>query len=182
MQLDGQRIIVTGGARGIGAATVRAYAREGARVWSLDVNDTDGAAVAAAAGRHVTYVHCDIAVRAEVDQVFDRAVRTLGGLDVLANVAAIERGTPAESIPDDEWDAIFRINAKGTLYTNQAAFRHMQGHGGRIINFGSGAALRGQRGSAHYSASKAAVMAWTRTVAQEWGSHGNRVNNVEPAI
>ena len=71
---------------------------------------------------------------------------------------------------------------KGTLYTNQAAFRHMQGHGGRIINFGSGAALRGQRGSAHYSASKAAVMAWTRTVAQEWASHGIRVNNVVPAI
>lgn len=182
MQLDGRRMIVTGGARGIGAATVRAFAREGARVWSLDVNDADGARVAAAIGPAVTYAHCDIGVRSEVDAVFARAVAALGGLDTLAHVAAIERGTPAEAIPDAEWDAVFDVNVKGTLYTNQAAFRAMQSDGGRIINFGSGAAIRGQRGSAHYAASKAAVMAWTRTVAQEWAQFGIRVNSVVPAI
>ena len=71
---------------------------------------------------------------------------------------------------------------KGTLYTNQAAFRHMRARGGRIINFGSGAGIRGQRGSAHYSAAKGAVMAWTRTVAQEWARHGITVNSIVPAI
>src|SRR4029078_6341421 len=87
-----------------------------------------------------------------------------------------------EDIPDDEWDLVFGVNVKGTLYTNQAAFRHLKDGGGVIVNFGSGAGIRGQRGSAHYSASKAAVMAWTRTVAQEWAKYGIRVNSVVPAI
>jgi NAD(P)-dependent dehydrogenase (short-subunit alcohol dehydrogenase family) len=182
MQLAGKRIVVTGGASGIAAATVRAYAREGATVWSLDVADDKGAAVAAAAGPSVTYCHCDIARRDEVFATIDRAAAAMGGLDVLANVAAVERGTPAEDIPDAEWDLVFAVNVKGTVYTNQAAFRHLRERGGAVINFGSGAGIRGQRGSAHYSASKAAVMAWTRTVAQEWARHAIRVNSVVPAI
>ena len=182
MLLQGKRIVVTGGASGIAAATVRAYAREGATVWSLDVADDKGRAVASAAGAAVTYRHCDIAHRDEVFAAIDEAARAMGGLDVLANVAAVERGTPAEDIPDAEWDLIFNVNVKGTLYTNQAAFRHLKDHGGVIVNFGSGAGIRGQRGSAHYSASKAAVMSWTRTVAQEWSKYGIRVNSVVPAI
>ena len=182
MLLGGKRIVVTGGASGIAAATVRAYAREGATVWSLDVADDKGRAAAAEAGAAVTYRHCDIGKRDEVNAVVDEAAKAMGGLDVLANVAAVERGTPAEDIPDDEWDLVFGVNVKGTLYTNQAAFRHLKDGGGVVINFGSGAGIRGQRGSAHYSASKAAVMAWTRTVAQEWAKYGIRVNSVVPAI
>jgi NAD(P)-dependent dehydrogenase (short-subunit alcohol dehydrogenase family) len=182
MLLRGKRIIVTGGASGIAAATVRAYAREGATVWSLDVADEKGRAVAAEAGASVTYRHCDIGQRDEVNAVVDDAAKAMGGLDVLANVAAVERGTPAEDIPDAEWDLVFGVNVKGTLYTNQAAFRHLKDGGGVVVNFGSGAGIRGQRGSAHYSASKAAVMAWTRTVAQEWAKYGIRVNSVVPAI
>ena len=182
MLLEGRRIIVTGGASGIAAATVRAYAREGARVVSLDVDDAMGERVAREAGDRVTYQHCDVSRRHEVSEVFERAVAALGGLDVLAHVAGIERGTPAEDIDEAEWDLVFDVNVKGTVHTNQAAFRHMKEHGGRIINFGSGAAIRGQRGSAHYSAAKAAVMAWTRTVAQEWARHGITVNSVVPAI
>lgn len=182
MRLHDRRIIVTGGASGIGAATVRAYAREGARVASLDVDDDGGRRVAADAGGHVAYHHCDVSRRHEVDDVFGRAVAALGGLDVLAHVAGVERGTPADAIPDEEWELVFDVNVKGTLYTNQAACRHMRAAGGRIINFGSGAGIRGQRGSAHYSAAKAAVMSWTRTVAQEWACHGITVNAVVPAI
>ena len=182
MQLHDKRIIVTGGASGIAAATVRAYAREGARVASLDVNDELGRRVAAEAGPAVTYHHCDIADRAEVLAVFERVVGAFGGLDVLVNVAGVERASPAESIADGEWDFIFNVNVKGTVYTNQAAFQYMKSTGGRIINFGSGAGIRGQVGSAHYSASKAAVMAWTRTVAQEWGKYNITVNSVVPAI
>jgi len=180
MLLEGKRIIVTGGASGIGAGTVRGYVREGARVVSVDVNDADGERGAAAAGAE--YMHCDVGDRRQVFEVFDRAVARLGGLDVMANVAGVERRTPAEDIADDEWDLIFNVNVKGTLYTNQAAFRHMRPDGGRIINFGSGAGIRGQAGSAHYSASKGAVMSWTRTVAQEWAKHRITVNSVVPAI
>jgi len=182
MLLADRRIIVTGGASGIAAAAVRAFAREGAHVASLDVNDEGGRRVAAEAGERVTYYHCDVSRRAEVFDVFTRAVDALGGLDVLASVAGIERGTPAEDIDDAEWDLVFGVNVKGTLYTNQAAFPHLKARGGRIINFGSGAAIRGQRGSAHYSAAKGAVMAWTRTVAQEWARYGITVNAIVPAI
>lgn len=182
MQLDGKRIIVTGGASGIGAAAVRAYVQEGARVVALDVDAEGGERVCAAAGGGATFLRCDIADRAQVDAVFARAAAQLGGLDVLANVAGVERRTPAEDIADAEWDLVFGVNVKGTLYTNQAAFRHLRAHGGRIINFGSGAGIRGQAGSAHYSASKGAVMAWTRTVAQEWAKYRITVNSVVPAI
>jgi NAD(P)-dependent dehydrogenase (short-subunit alcohol dehydrogenase family) len=180
MQLAGKRIIVTGGANGIGAATVRVYAREGARVVSLDVEDEAGRRAAADAG--AAFHHCDIARLEEVDRVFDEVVGAMGGLDVLANVAGVEGPKPAEDITEAELDRILGVNLKGTVFTNQAAFRHLRARGGRIINFGSGAGIRGQRGSAHYSASKAAVMAWTRTVAQEWARYGITVNNVVPAM
>jgi NAD(P)-dependent dehydrogenase (short-subunit alcohol dehydrogenase family) len=130
----------------------------------------------------VRYFRCDVSNRREVFETFASAVEHLGGLDVMANVAGVERRTPAEDIADDEWDLIFAVNLKGTLYTNQAAFRHMKERGGRIINFGSGAGIRGQAGSAHYSASKGAVMSWTRTVAQEWAKYRITVNSVVPAI
>lgn len=180
MLLEGKRAIVTGGASGIGAATVRAYAREGARVVALDVDAEGGARVCGEAGAR--FERCDISDRAGLFAAVDRAVVHLGGLDVMANVAGVERRTPAEDIPDAEWDLVFSVNVKGTLHTNQAAFRHLQERGGRIINFGSGAGIRGQAGSAHYSASKGAVMAWTRTVAQEWARYRITVNSVVPAI
>ncbi len=182
MQLRDKRIIVTGGASGIAAAAVRAYAREGARVASLDINDEAGRRTAAEAGSAVTYFHCDVTRRQEVFDVFAQAVAHLGGLDVLANAAGLEGRTPAEDITDEEWDRLFNVNVKGTLYCNQAAFQYLKDHGGRIINFGSGAAIRGQAGSAHYSASKGAVMAWTRAVAQEWAKYNITVNAVVPAI
>ena len=182
MLLQNKRAIVTGGASGIGAATVRAYVREGARVVSIDVNAAEGVHVTDGAGPNATFIAGDVANRRQIFDVFEQAVAHLGGLDVMANVAGVERRTPAEDIADDEWDEIFSVNVKGTLYSNQAAFRAMRDGGGRIINFGSGAGIRGQAGSAHYSASKGAVMAWTRTVAQEWAKHRITVNSVVPAI
>jgi len=185
MALRDRRIIVTGGASGIAAAAVRAFARAGARVASLDVNDEMGqraSAEAAALGGAVCYHHCDVASRAEVDDTFARAVAALGGLDVLVHAAGVERGAAAEAITDADWDTVFDVNAKGTLHTNQAAFGYLRERGGRILNVGSGAAIRGQRGAAHYAAAKAAVMAWTRTVAQEWARHGITVNAIVPAI
>ena len=181
MQLDGLGIIVTGAANGIGAATLAAYVREGARVAALDVEDEAGRERVAPLGDAARYLHCDVSVKAEVDHAFDAAVAWLGRLDVLVNVAAIERGGPAESIPAEEWAHVLGVNLMGTVFTNQAAFRHLKGHGGRIVNFGSGGAVRGQVGSSHYAASKGAVHAFTRTVAQEWGGYGITVNAVAPA-
>jgi NAD(P)-dependent dehydrogenase (short-subunit alcohol dehydrogenase family) len=117
-----------------------------------------------------------------VERVFSDVVAEMGGLDVLANVAGVEGHAPAATISDDEWDRVFDVNVKGTLYTNQAAYRAMRAGGGRIINVGSDAALGANRNGAHYSASKGAVMSWTRAVAAEWGRDGITVNTLVPAM
>ena len=185
MQLDGKRVIVTGGAQGIGEAAVRAFVHEGATVVSLDVQDDKGAAVVASAdgsGR-ATYLHCDVGRRADVEAAFERATAELGGLDALVHVAGVERSSPAQDITDADWDLILDVNLKGTFLTNQAPFPHLRDNGGgRIVNFGSGAGLDKYPGGAHYSASKGGVMSWSRSVAAEWGPHGIGVVAIVPAM
>jgi NAD(P)-dependent dehydrogenase (short-subunit alcohol dehydrogenase family) len=187
MQLDGQRVIVTGGSRGIAASAVRAFVREGADVASVDVLDELGQELAASAttagpGR-ASFHHCDISRRNDVETVFPAAVADLGGLDALVNVAGVERRSPAETISDAEWDLIMNVNLRGTFLTNQVAFPYLRDNGGgRILNFGSGAALYPFLNGAHYSASKAGVISWTRTIAHEWARHGITANAVAPAI
>jgi NAD(P)-dependent dehydrogenase (short-subunit alcohol dehydrogenase family) len=180
--LSGKKAIVTGGASGMGAAVVRAYIAEGAQVVSVDMNDEVGSAIARSLGDKCSFVHCDVSRRKDVDDAFAAAVKVLGGLDVLVHAAGVERTSPAEATSEDEWDFIFDVNAKGTFLTNQAAFRYLKENGGRIINFGSGAGINGMPGGAHYSASKGAVMAWTRTVAKEWGRYNIAVNAIAPVI
>jgi len=186
MELAGKRAIVTGGARGIGAAIVHAYALAGVAVTSLDVLDAAGGAVAEAAKESgpggVVYRHCDISHRDETKSVFHDAVEAMGGLDVLVNVAGVEKYVPAEDLDDEEWTRVHEINARGTFITNQLAFGYMKARGGRIINFGSNAGMVGVPGLAHYSASKGAVLAWTRTIAQEWGRYGITVNAIAPGM
>jgi NAD(P)-dependent dehydrogenase (short-subunit alcohol dehydrogenase family) len=186
MQLKSKRIIVTGGASGIAAETVRAFAREGATVVSVDVNDTQGSAVADAATGvgpgQVTYRHCDISRQAEVAAVFEEETSRLGGLDALANIAGIEQQVPAEEIDESDLDLMFAVHVKGTVFTNQAAFRAMHEGGGAIINYSSFAGVRGFPGMPAYGAAKAAILGWTRIVAQDWGKHWIRVNAVCPAI
>lgn len=117
-----------------------------------------------------------------MDAAFAQACEVLGGLDVLVHAAGIAPGAPAENIAVDDWDNVFAVNARGTFLTNQAAFRYLREGGGRIINFASSAGVAGLPNKAHYSASKGAVVAWTRTVAKEWGSRGITVNMIAPAI
>ena len=182
MDLQGQRIIVTGSARGIGASALRAFVAAGARVASLDVGDEAGQAGADALGAAVRYLHCDVSQRSQVDAAFEAATAWLGGLDALVNIAGVERAAPAEAIADTDWDLMFDVNARGTLNTNQAAFAHLRERGGRILNFASAAGVMGLPGCAHYSAAKAAVLGWTRTVAKEWARHNITVNALAPGM
>lgn len=186
MGLNGKKIIVTGGARGIGAAVVHVYAKAGARVVALDVLDEQGKEVAKKASQHgketVHYLHCDISNQIEVENAFEMAVEKLGGLDVLANVAGVLRLTPAEEISVEELDLVMKINFNGTVYTNQSAFKYLKENGGRIINFASIAGMNPYPQGASYSASKGAVTSWTRTVAHEWGKYNITVNALAPAI
>ena len=188
MELDGKGIIITGAARGMGAATVRTYVRAGATVTAMDLADDLGQEVANAADvegpGHATYRHVDVSDRASVESAFDEAIDEMGGLDVLAHPAAIQASDVAEDITDENWDRMFSINVRGTMLTNQAAFKSMRagGNGGSIINFGSISGLRPEPSAPAYSASKGAVHSWTRTAAAAWGAAGVRVNAILPAI
>ncbi len=184
MQIEGMRVIVTGGASGMGESAVKAFVREGALVAALDVQDERAGRVAAAAtdegpGRAVHH-HCDVRSRADVQAAFASAVEDLGGLDAHVQCAGIDRITPAESISEEEWDLVIGINLKGTFLTNQAAFSYLREHGGRIINFASSAGLIQFPGHGSYVASKAGVISWSRSVAAEWGRYGINVNTVLP--
>jgi NAD(P)-dependent dehydrogenase (short-subunit alcohol dehydrogenase family) len=186
VKLDGKRVIVTGGAKGIGASAVRAFVREGAMVASLDVLDDPGREVARLAteegpGRAL-FIHCDVRHRDEVRDAFALSVNDLGGLDSLVHAAGVERASPADATTDEEWDLIMDVNLRGTFLTNQEAFPYLRDRGGRIVNFGSGAAMVPYPGGAHYSASKAGVAAWTRTIAHEWGRYGITANALAPAM
>jgi NAD(P)-dependent dehydrogenase (short-subunit alcohol dehydrogenase family) len=184
--LAGVRVIVTGGASGMGAGMVRAFAAHGAHVISLDIQAGPGAEIAekatAAGPGSAAFIAADVSDKASVDAAFAQACEALGGLDVLVHAAGIAPGAPAESIAVEDWDNVLAVNARGTFLTNQAAFRYLSDSGGRIINFASAAGVIGLRNKAHYSASKGAVVAWTRTVAKEWGEYGITVNMIAPAI
>lgn len=184
--LDGRRVIVTGGSSGLGAALVGAFVAEGARVVAMSRNRSAGESIVAAANERgpgcAAYVRCDVSEKASVNGAFGQAVGILGGLDALAHAAGVELHAPAESIRLEDWELVFATNARGTFLTNQAAFAHLRERGGRIVNFASGAGVTGMPGGAHYSAAKGAVLAWTRTAAQEWGRFGITVNALAPAI
>jgi len=185
MQLKDKRIIVTGGSRGIGAAVVRAYATAGSKVACLDVDEALGLAVAEASTRagpgEVRFWSCDVARADAVNATFDAATRWLGGLDVLAHIAGVERSGPAEQVDPAQWEFLFEVNALALL-ANQAAFQHLKQQGGSIINFASGAGVKGTAGLSAYAASKGAVLGWSRSIAREWACHGIRVNCVCPGI
>lgn len=187
MELQGKRIIVTGSARGMGAATVRAYVKAGAQVIGMDVADDAGTAAAAQANAAgpgtATYLHVDIASKASVESAFAEAVKRLGGLEVLAHPAAIQRASDAGEVSVEDWDLMFAVNVRGTMLTNQVAHRYIKAAGGgSIINFGSISGQRPEPTAAAYSAAKGAVHAWTRTAAGTWGKDNIRVNAILPAM
>lgn len=187
MELQSKRIIVTGSARGMGAATVRAYVRAGADVIGMDVSDSAGTAVSAEANAQgpgtAGYLHVDVSDRQSVELVFAEAAERLGGLDVLAHPAAIQRSSDASDVSVEDWDLMFAVNVRGTMLTNQVAARYMKASGGgSIINFGSISGQRAEQSAAAYSAAKGAVHAWTRTAAGTWGVDNIRVNAILPAM
>ena len=175
-----KKVIVVGGASGVGAACVRSLAAAGASVVSLYLSEELGAAVAEAAGQR--FLRCDTTDRDQVFSVIDQAAGELGGLDALVHVAGILVQGPAEELTDADWARAMDVNARGPMLTNQAALPHLKkGERSSIANFASSAALTAYPNGAAYAASKGAVTAWTRSIAVEWAPYGIRANVIHPS-
>jgi 3-oxoacyl-[acyl-carrier protein] reductase len=175
--LHGRRILVTGGATGLGAAAVHVLSEAGAAV----VATYHQTAPPDRAG--VTWVQCDVRDAAAVDDMVTGAAETLGGLDVLLHAAGLwQPGIPGQ-ITGEDIDFLVDTNLKATIFTNQAAYAVMRKDGGgRIINFGSGEAVMGSPISAVYAATKGAVSAWTRSIAKAWGAEKVSAIALAPAV
>jgi NAD(P)-dependent dehydrogenase (short-subunit alcohol dehydrogenase family) len=178
--LAGRRIVITGGASGMGAGLVEALPSLGARVVSIDRAAETGQEIAGQAG--AGFFAADVADRASVVAAVDAAAAALDGIDVLIHAAGIAPGAPAEEITSQDWDSVLTVNATGTFLSNQAVFRHLRDGGGQILNFASAAGVQGYPSKAAYAASKGAVLAWSRSIAIEWARHRITVNCIAPAI
>jgi NAD(P)-dependent dehydrogenase (short-subunit alcohol dehydrogenase family) len=182
-----QRVLVTGGARGLGAAIGARFVRDGAAVALLDVSpDVTATATnleTAHAGALVVPLVADVADAEAVEAAVDEAVRGLGGLDVLVSNAAI--GGPSSPLADTPVAALRRVlevNLLGAMLVAAAGARHMirQGTGGAIVNLGSMFGQQGVAGGAAYCASKGGIALLTHSLALELAPHGIRVNTVAP--
>ncbi|WP_436520523.1 3-oxoacyl-ACP reductase FabG [Actinoplanes sp. HUAS TT8] len=177
--------IITGAARGIGAATALQFASEGASVAVLDLNEADCADVVGrirAAGGTAVAFGCDVADEAQVDAVFDKVASELGGVDVLVNNAGVTRDNLLHKMPASDWDLVMNVHLRGAFLCSRAAQRHMvPQRSGKIVNTSSVSAL-GNRGQANYAAAKAGIQGLTRTLAMELGPFGINVNAVAPGF
>lgn len=185
--LAGKTAIVTGAQQGIGAAIVRAFAREGADVVINWLDDEAAAAALAAeadaAGVSVRLVQGDVSKPADIEAMM-AAADDLGGVDILVNNAAIFPRVPFLEMTEDDWDGLMAINLRGVFLCAQAACRRMTAAGtaGAIINLASVAAFRGSPRGVHYVTGKAGVVGFTRAVSQEMAAEGIRCNAIAPGI
>lgn len=184
MRLEGKSALITGAARGIGAAFAKAYVAEGATVAIGDINVQRAQETAAAIGPRAYAVKLDVTDQASIDAAFAEVVKTAGGLDILINNAALFDLQPIVEITRESYERLFSINVGGTLFCMQAAARQMiaQGRGGRIINMASQAGRRGEALVAVYCATKAAVISLTQSAAMNLIEHRINVNAIAPGV
>ncbi|HCY63865.1 MAG TPA: 2-hydroxycyclohexanecarboxyl-CoA dehydrogenase [Oxalobacteraceae bacterium] len=183
-RLQGKIVIVTGGGGGIGGATCRRLAQEGARVAVYDMNLQAAELVAAdivAAGGTAAAFKCDITKRDEVDAAVAATVDRLGPIDVLVNNAGWDVFKPFTKTEPQEWDKLIAINLVGALHMHHAVLPGMvERKSGRIVNIASDAARVGSSGEAVYAACKGGLVAFSKTLAREHARHGITVNVVCP--
>ena len=186
-ELKGKRAAITGGGRGIGAATAALFARAGASVALLDIDANAARATAerlGAAGATAVAIACDVTDSGQVENAMDEAADALGGIDILVNNAGMAVRRPALELPEADWDRVIDLNLKGTFLCSRAAARHMmKAGGGAIVNLASIMGLSGGLfPNASYQASKGAVVNLTRALALEWAGEKIRVNSVAPTF
>jgi len=179
-RFTGKTALVTGGARGIGAATAARLAAEGADVVVSDFDLAAAEETAAAIGGRA--VRCDVTSRSEVEAAVEAAAAPTGRLDILVTCAGILRDNLVHKMSDDDWEAVIDTHLRGTFLAAQAAQRLMVAQkSGAMVLISSTSAL-GNRGQANYSAAKAGIQGLAKTLAIELGPFGVTVNSVAPGF
>ena len=177
--LAGRVCIVTGGAQGIGESCARRFAREGAKVVIVDLDDGRGQTLATALGG--LYVHCDVGDKAQVDAAVARTVESYGRIDVLVNNAGIFKAADFLDVTEADFDAVLRVNLKGSFLMGQAVARQMAAAGkGSIVNMSSVNGTLAIPNISSYNVSKGGINQLTRVMALALADKGVRVNAVAP--
>ncbi len=178
--------IVTGSARGIGRAIALELAHRGADVVISDVDESQAQSTASEIsklGRRSEAIVCDVSKRDQMDSLVQESVQKMGSLDIFVNNAGITADTLALRMTEEQWSKVLDINLKGTFFGCQSAAKVMvKARRGKIVNIASVVGLTGNAGQANYSASKAGVIALTRTLAQELAPRNINVNAVAPGF
>ena len=184
MQLENKVALITGGGSGIGRATARLLAREGAAVAVVDLDETRAQAVAReieAEGGRAIAVHCDVSQAADCRRAVQETVAAFGRLDILFNNAGTIRRADVLELTEEEWDRAMAVNVKSVFLLSKYTIPVMaQAGGGAIVNTGSGWGLVGGRNAVSYCASKGAVVNMTRAMALDHAAQNIRVNCVCP--
>ncbi len=181
MKLKDKVAIITGGGSGIGAATAKLFASEGAKVVVADMNEDAAGAVASAikdAGGEALAVKVNVSDKASVEAMVKSTVDNFGGVNVLVNNAGITRDAFVKKMGEADWDAVIDVNLKGAFLCSQAVINHIS-EGGKIINTSS-IGVVGNLGQSNYAASKMGVIGLTRTLALELAKSKVCVNAVAP--
>jgi NAD(P)-dependent dehydrogenase (short-subunit alcohol dehydrogenase family) len=183
-RLAGKVAIVTGGARGIGEATVERALAEGARVALLDIDEVAGFSAATnldPKGKDLLFVRCDITVERDVEAAMGRVVEHFGRLDVLINNAGVNAYFDATEMTEDQWERVFAVDLKGAWLCTKHALPQMLAAGaGSIVNIGSIHARQTIAGMFPYASAKSGIVGMTRSLALDYGPRGIRVNAVCP--
>jgi len=185
MEFEGKVVIITGAAGGIGAATAEVFARQGATLVLVDLNrqalDKLGAKLAKTGNEPMTFA-IDVSNEEQVKDVVQSTIEKFSRVDVLVNGAAICKMIPILDIEADEWDRVMAVNLRSVFLFCREVFRHMKERGyGKIVSISSAAAkLGGLAAGAHYSASKAGVICFTKSLALQAAPYKINVNSVSP--
>ncbi len=185
MKLDGKVAVVTGSASGIGKAIAILFARQGASIIISDLNEAGAKEVAKeieAAGGKATAVVTNVTKQADIDNMIDTAVNTYGALDILVNNAGImDNMMPAAEVTDELWEKVMAINTTSMMRaTRKALSIFLEQERGVIVNTASAAGLYGSRAGAAYTASKHAVIGYTKNVGFQYAEKGIRCNAIAP--
>ena len=183
IDLSGKTAVVTGSTRGIGRAVAQALADSGARVAIVGRDRERAVAVATEVGNGAAGFACDVADTAAVSALIADVEKEFGGIDILVNNAGLTRDNLVMRISDEDWDAVMNANLRGAFAAIRAVSRGMmKKRSGRIINMASVVGLNGNKGQSNYAASKAGLIALTKSVAKELGSRSILVNAIAPGF